>query len=160
MALPVRRDDTPMTTWNPWAELDEATRRLSSLVDRLWPRDTLAPLGGGPGWLRDAFTPLADLEETDDAYILEVELPGVDRKDVDVELTGRRLVVTGERTERERVGILRHRTRSVGRFRHEVLLPGDVDPEHVAAKLDRGVLTVTVPKAEAERRATRKVPVS
>ena len=95
--------------------------------------------------------PLADLEETDDAYVVEVELPGVKREDINVEVIGRRLTVTGERKERERTGILRRSTRTVGRFEHEVLLPGEVDEEGVEATLDEGVLSIRVPKSERER---------
>lgn len=104
-----------------------------------------------PSLVTSGFAPLADLEETDDAYLVEVELPGVKRDDVSVELSGRRLVVSGERKERERAGVLRRRTRAVGQFRHEVFLPGEVDAEGVSASLEEGVLTVRVPKADTER---------
>jgi HSP20 family protein len=115
-----------------------------------------------PGWddllsSSGAFTPLADLEETDEAYVAEIELPGVKREDLSVEVSGPYLTVTGERKERERVGILRRRTRTVGRFHYEVLLPGEVDEEGVTAALHEGVLTVTVPKPASERPRRIKV---
>ncbi len=56
------------------------------------------------------------MEETDDAYLVEVELPGVKRDDISIEVAGRRLTVSRERKERQRTGILRRRTRTVGRF--------------------------------------------
>ena len=62
-------------------------------------------------------------------------------------MEGRRLTVSGERKEKERVGILRRRTRSVGQFHYEVVLPGAVDEDAVSASLDGGVLTVRVPEA-------------
>ena len=68
------------------------------------------------------------------------------------------VTVTGERKERERVGILRRRTRTVGRFRYEVLLPGEVEEDGVAASLHEGVLTVRVPKPARER--PRRIPVT
>ena len=105
-----------------------------------------------------AFTPLADVEETDDAYVAEIELPGIGSDDLSVEVAGRRLTVTGERKEKERVGILRKRTRTVGRFHYEVLLPGDVDEENVQASLEAGVLTVRVPKPVSQR--PRRIPVT
>jgi HSP20 family protein len=91
------------------------------------------------------FAPLADVEETDDAFVVEVELAAVKKDDLNLELSGRRLVVTGERKERERVGILRKRTRTVGRFRCEVVPPADLDEDGVSAELAEGVLTVRVP---------------
>ena len=107
--------------------------------------------------LQKAFTPLADVEETDDAYNVEIELPGVRIEDVSVELAGPHLTVSGERKERQRVGILRRQTRTVGRFRYEVVLPGEVDDAGVQASLHEGVLTVRVPKAASER--PRRIPV-
>jgi HSP20 family protein len=106
----------------------------------------------------DVFIPMADVEETDDAYIVDVELPGVRKEDIDVTISGRRLSITGERKEKEREGILRRRTRNVGRFQFEVTLPGDVEDKGVTASMEGGVLSVRIPKASAER--PRHVAVS
>jgi HSP20 family protein len=75
----------------------------------------------------------------------------VRKEDISVEMSGRRLVVTGERKEKERKGILRRQTRTVGQFRYEVVLPGDVNDAGIEASLDHGVLSIRVPKADAER---------
>lgn len=83
--------------------------------------------------------------------MVEIDLAGVKKDDVDIELSGRRLVVSGERKERERVGILRKRTRTVGRFRYEVVLPAELDEDGVSATLDEGVLSIRVPKEASER---------
>jgi HSP20 family protein len=104
-----------------------------------------------------AFTPLADVEETDDAWIIQLELPGVRRRDVDVELSGRRVVIRGERKEPERHGVLRHRSRVTGTFCYEVTLPTPLGAD-VDAKLSHGELTVHVPKAGPE--PPQRVPVS
>lgn len=96
--------------------------------------------------------PLTDVEERDDSYVLDVELPGVRRDDVSIEVVQGRLTITGERRERHRVGLLRHRTRTTGRFGLELTLPVDVDTDAVTASLDHGVLTVVVPKAVQARR--------
>ncbi len=102
-------------------------------------------------------SPLADIEETDDGYLLDVELPGVRREDVDLLVDRGRVVVTGERHERERVGLLRHRTRTAGRFVLAVTLPGSVESDSVTASFVDGVLSVVVPKAERARR--RRIPI-
>jgi HSP20 family protein len=102
-----------------------------------------------------AFTPPVDIEETDDAYVIEADLPGVQRDDVDIELEGNELLVSGEVKQRE--GRFRRRTRRVGRFELRVMLPDGVDGGRVDAMLDRGVLTVRVPKAEKAQR--RKIDV-
>lgn len=143
MALPSRRDDDAnVSRWDPVSELSRLSQQLQHYVEN-W-RDIPSLFGEG-------FAPLADVEETDDAFVVEIELAGVDKEDLNIELSGRRLVVTGERKERERAGILRKRTRMVGRFRSEVVLPTEVDEDAVTAELDQGVLTVRVPKAASER---------
>jgi HSP20 family protein len=98
-----------------------------------------------------AWAPPVDIMETDDAWIVEAELPGVDPEDVTVELRDSELSISGEIKERERQGILRRRTRRVGAFDFQVTLPGLADTEHVEAKLRDGVLTVRVPKPEQAR---------
>lgn len=145
MALPVRRttdDHGEVARWDPFGELERLNRQLAGYLDS-WPSPS--------GLLDRAFTPRADVEETDDAYTVEVELPGIARDDVDIEVAGRRVSVHGERKEKERVGILRRRERTVGRFHYEVTLPGDVDEGGVEARLDDGVLTVRLPKPESAR---------
>jgi HSP20 family protein len=144
MALPVRQQNTEPARWDPMADVQSLASQLGQLFEG-W--DDLPSLMGGDG----AFLPQADVTETDDAYVVEIELPGVNKEDIDISLSGRRLLVTGERKEEERTGILRRRTRRVGRFRYEVLLPGAVDEDGVQASLEDGVLTLRVPKASTER---------
>jgi len=102
--------------------------------------------------------PAVDVEETADAYVVELELPGGKRDDISVAFGGDELAVTGEVNERKRVGFLRTRTRPVGRFDYRVHLPADVDQDQVTASLSEGVLVVRVPKNERSR--PRKIPIS
>lgn len=139
--LPARRGNDTQLARDPFDEFERVARDMLSWANT-WRPPTL-----------DGFeTALGELEETDDAFIVEIDLPGVDKNDVDIELEGRRLIVTAERKERERTGILRRRTRTVGTQRHEVVLPTDVDEDAVDASLTDGVLTVRLPKHETARR--------
>jgi HSP20 family protein len=97
------------------------------------------------------WVPLVDIEETDDAWVLEAEVPGVKKNDVNIDVRDSEIVVSGEIKEKERKGLLRRRTRPVGRFEYRVVLPGDIDPEKVDANLDEGILTLRVAKAEKAR---------
>jgi HSP20 family protein len=115
-----------------------------------WPTDGLLP---------GSFSPLGELEEQDDAYLVRVELPGVKRNDIDVELAGRRLTVRAERKETQRKGLLRRSTRRTGEFFFETLLPGEVDQAGIEATLEEGVLAVRLPKPESERRKTHKITI-
>lgn len=139
--LPAKRTTGIELVRDPFDEFERLARDMLSWANT-WRLPTL-----------DGFqTALGELEETDDAFIVEIDLPGVDRKDVDIELEGRRLMVTAERKERERTGILRRRTRTVGTYRHEVVLPTEVDEDAVDASLSDGVLTVRLPKHEVAKR--------
>jgi HSP20 family protein len=146
--LPERRSADTSERWEPLSELDQATERIRRMLDQTF---------GGSGWrslVRDAgiWTPLVDIEEQDDAYVIEAEVPGVKREDVNVELVGNELMITGEFKERERKGVLRKRTRRTGRFELGVTLPERVEADKISAELDHGVLTVRVPKSEAAQR--------
>ena len=149
MTLPVRRREASgpaVRRWEPFGELEELQQATSELLERV--------LSGAPPADSGFFTPPVDIEETDDAWISEAELPGVSRKDVNVEVRDDELAIVGEIKERERKGILRRRTRSVGRFEFRVQLPGGVDASSVDANIDDGVLTVRIPKPQ-EARARR-----
>jgi HSP20 family protein len=109
--------------------------------------------GGDGTWI-----PSADVVETDDAYVIEIELPGVRREDVDVKLNGNELVVTGELKERKREGLFRRRTRRRGEFDYRITLPGDLKADEVEASLAYGVLKVYVPKADST--TSSNIPVT
>jgi HSP20 family protein len=125
---------------------------IYSEMDRL-AQSVFGGLTGGDAWL-----PAADIVETDSAYIVEVELPGVRREDIDVALNGNELVVTGEAKERKREGLFRRRTRRVGEFEFRVTLPGELRDGDIEASLAHGVLSVHVPKAESTKQ--NKITVS
>src|ERR1700761_5574260 len=121
------------------------------------------PAPGRPG--RHALGPaLADLSETDDAYLVKAELPGVNKDQVNVQLQDREIVISGEIPEPETgdgkgEGTRRHHgTRRTGRFELRTYLPGDVNADAVAAQLSDGILTVTIPKSEAAK--PRKIEIT
>jgi HSP20 family protein len=144
MTLPVLRSANGSAQVDPLRELDQLQRRMTQLMSTVLGADTAGAAVG-------AWTPLADVTETDDAYLVEIDLPGVQRKDLTVEIAGTELRIAGEIVEKEKIGWLRHRTRRVGQFAYRTLLPGDINAEHVNADLADGVLTVRVPKTEAAR---------
>jgi HSP20 family protein len=141
MSVPVRRSVGQSDRWNPMRDFED----LYQQVDRL-AQSALGPARDARPWL-----PAGDVSETDDAYLVEIELPGVRREDVDIELYGSELVITGELKEQERKGLLRRRTRRVGDFEYRVTLPGDIRADGIEASLNNGVLTVRAPKMDAAK---------
>jgi HSP20 family protein len=148
--LPERRSTTEPQRWEPLSELEQMTQRMRRMLDQTFGGFGMqSPLiSEGAGW-----APLVDIEEQDDAYVLEAELPGVKREDVNIEVVGNELSITGEIKQKERKGALRHqRTRRTGRFEYRVRLTQQVDASKIEASLDQGVLTVRVPKSERAQR--------
>jgi HSP20 family protein len=146
MALPAPRSSEgnggsapQMQRWNPIREFEQLQDEIGRLIQSVW-----SPASGdGGSWI-----PFADIEETESAWIVEAEVPGVSREDINVELRDGELVISGDVKERERTGRVRRRSRRTGHFEYHVTLPGENDEEHVEATLHDGVLTVRVPKAE------------
>ena len=121
-----------------WGELGPWASRMQDLMDQMW----------SPAMGVGDVAPGGELRETDDAFMLELDVPGVDKKDITIDFSGRRLSMRGTKTtEREGQGTLRHTTRTPGSFSYEAVLPVAVDEKAVTACLTDGVLMVTMPKA-------------
>jgi HSP20 family protein len=143
--------------WEPFQEFEQITERMRRMLD-----ETFAGLGRWPSLLGETagWAPLVDIEEHDDAYVLEAELPGVRRDDIEIELVGNELEIGGELQEKERTGVMRRRTRRTGRFDYRVTLPEQVEADKIEASLADGVLTVRVPKSERAQRKKIQVKSS
>lgn len=148
MTLPVQRPGRPAARWDPFREFEDLYNQMGRLWDRAF--DTGTPLAG-------SWSPLADVCETDDSYVVEIDVPGVKRDDLSVQLTGNDLVVTGELKETEREGMFRRRTRRTGSFEYRTNLPSDVRADDIEAHLNEGVLVLRVPKAEVAQ--PRKIEI-
>jgi HSP20 family protein len=150
--LPVRRGgrNTNAMVVNPSSEFEDIYDRMGQLMNFAF--------GLTPAALADMpWVPLADLSETDDAYVVKAELPGVNKDQVNIQLQDREIVISGEIPEPETGdgkgdGTRRHHgTRRTGRFEFHTYLPGDVNADGVNAQLSDGVLTVTIPKSETAK---------
>jgi HSP20 family protein len=143
--LPVRRSSgRNLTVVNPTREFEDIYDRMGQLMNVAF---GLAPVDVAEApWI-----PLTDLSETDDAYVVEADLPGVNRDQIGIQLQDRELVITGEIPESEQKGRPHRRSRRTGRFEFHTYLPGDVNADGVNAQLSDGVLTVTIPKSETAK---------
>ncbi|MCD9876351.1 Hsp20/alpha crystallin family protein [Streptomyces guryensis] len=141
MTLPVRHGRGAFPVWDPFRELEELHTRMDRLMQSAFP-------GGGEPGVAGVWAPLADIEDTEDAYLVELELPGVDKDQITVEVSQSEIDVHGEIKEKERAGVVRRQARHIGQFDYRTSLPPNSDTEHISADLTNGVLTVRVPKAE------------
>lgn len=117
----------------PWGDQDRADRSLPML------------------------SPKVEVSETEDAYRVTAELPGLDEKDVDVLLEDQCLIICGEKNEKRKNYHLTER--SYGTFQRAFTLPPNVDPDKITAGFKKGVLHVTVPKTAGGKPTRRQVPV-
>ncbi len=106
--------------------------------------------------------PAIDVSETDDTIEVSAELPGIDEKDVDVEVADNVLTIKGEKkSEKEEKKKDYHLIeRSCGSFQRSVPLPYEVDANKITAKFTKGVLTVTMPKPTQAKEKFKKVKVT
>src|SRR3982074_1871834 len=102
MPQQMRRARSPVVgRWEPPRDFEDLQARLNQLVEGAFTGVGLSP--------DSVWVPLVDIEETEDAWILEAEVPGAKREDINVEVRDSEVVVTGEIKEKERVGLLRRR---------------------------------------------------
>jgi HSP20 family protein len=137
--------------WEPTREIQTIQQEMNRLFGSLFD----AQAGNGESLTR-RWIPAMDLTEEGDRYVLRADLPGVEAKDVSVEVEDRVLTVSGERhTESEkRSDGYRRFERASGRFSRSLTLPEGVDAAAVAANFENGVLEIRIPKP-AERKPRR-----
>lgn len=107
------------------------------------------------------FQPRLDMSETADAIKITADVPGMSEKDIDITLSDRSLMISGERSEEhedEGENYMR-RERSYGMFRRQIPLPEHIDRDKIEADFKNGVLSIHVPKTEEAKRQWRKIKV-
>ena len=144
-SLPARRSGQNLTLFDPPRELEDIYNRMGQLMNFAF-----GDLGLGSRLADMPWAPPADVSETDDSYVIHVELPGVRKEDINVEMRDREVVISGEIKD-EGNGRRHRSSRRIGRFEYRAFLPGDINPDGVNAELHDGILKVTVPKSEAAK---------
>jgi len=143
-----------MQVWNPFQEFENLLERYN--------KSGVAKQGSTDLSFAD-WAPSVDIEEEEDKYVIKADLPGVDKKDIDVKLENGVLSIRGEKqTEKETgKGTKRHRTeRFHGTFARSFTLPEAVKAEQVDASYKDGVLSLFVPKAEEAKPKSIDIKVS
>ncbi len=140
-------------------------RDLREHVERLF-EDVFRGRGQPPPWAGRGvvatalgFTPRVNLKDTDGAYTVTAEVPGLEKQELEVSITEGTVTLKGERrrvkeSAEERVHC---QETAFGAFERVIALPGGIQPEGVEAKLKDGVLTLTLPKAETAKRKPVRV---
>jgi len=141
-----------LVRWQPFQEMDTLQRQMNRLFDELMPmtrdgRDSIT------------FVPSAEMEETADAIHLKLEIPGMDAKDLNIEVSAEAVSISGERkseTKSEEKGVTRTEFR-YGKFQRVIPLSARIQNDKVEAEYKDGILNLTLPKAEEEKSKVVKV---
>lgn len=144
--------------WNPWKDLEELEKRLSTI----WGRSPAKSEGEKEAMTVAEWSPLVDISEDEKEYLVKAELPEVKKEDVKLTVQDNVLSITGERKyEKEEKGKKYHRVeRSYGSFMRSFTLPEDADGSKVSAEYKDGVLKVHLPKSEKAKPKSIEVKVS
>lgn len=138
--------------WEPFREIEALQREMNQLFDTLTPTTTRRTNG-------HSFVPAAELQETEDAVHLKVELPGMNTQDLDVQVMADAVSIGGERRSQTRVeesGMVRSEFR-YGKFQRLIPLPARVQNDKVEANYQDGILSLRLPKIEAEKNKVVRV---
>ncbi|WP_340819263.1 Hsp20/alpha crystallin family protein [Methanolobus sp. WCC4] len=143
-----------LTPWRPstasrWEPFDEMRRMQERLYNMFGEESAPTELMN-----MDTLSPLVDIEEKDDEIIVTTDLPGVSKDDVNIDIKNNRVWInanTHKELKEEKEGYLM-RERTYNRFARAFNLPSAVNEEQASAKLEDGVLTIKIPKAEIEEK--------
>lgn len=138
------------TGWDDLNKMFEAML-LKGKLDNFY-RDLERSFGPHPGLAASGYFPRTNLTDLGQQFVLVAELPGVEKEDLQVKIQGRYLELSGVSTPDVPEGYSAHRReRKTAEFTRSFTLPADVEEEAVTAQLRNGLLTITLPKAEAEK---------
>lgn len=153
MTLPIRRRRYPARRWDhPFAGFpgfDDLYDQMNRMLSSAFPEVARVSV--------NSWSPPVDIQETDEDYLVEADVPGVRPDDVTVDVQGRELRIGGEYGTEEQGEGEQQRSRRTGRFDYRLTLPGEVNSESCTADLEHGVLRLRLPKASSGIR--QRVPV-
>ncbi len=166
---PVKTKETPASTLQAWRPFESLRREVDRLFDDFdggfWRTPFRRSLLDMEPFRRAEAAmgamPAVDITETDKAYEITAELPGMDEKNVDVKLANGVLTIKGaKREEKEKKKKDYYLSeRSFGSFQRTFQVPDGVDSDKIEASFKKGVLTVTLPKSAEAQKAEKKIAV-
>ncbi len=141
--------------WEPTREIEQLQRQINDMFERLVPSDD-----DEAGSL--VFMPSAEMEETNDAVYIKLEIPGLEAKDLDISVTEDAVSIAGERrseSKTEEKGMVRSELR-YGKFQRQIPLPAHIQSDQAQAEYKNGMLILTLPKVAGEQKKVVKVNVT
>ncbi len=144
-----------LTRWDPFRDLSHLHRDVDELFKR-----SFGEMRGFGQWFRDIGEyPELECYTKDDKFYVKAALPGIDPKAVEINISGNRLTLRGERKEDKNVEKDNYMLREMrhGSFERSLMIPEGVDGEKVHASFEDGILTITAPLKEGVQ--AKKIPI-
>lgn len=135
-----------LVRWEPFSEIDSLHKEMNSLFNRII-----------PNYISDnslSFIPAAEIQETPEAIDVKLEIPGMDAKDIDIQVSANHVSISGERKEEIKTEF------RYGSFTRLIPLPARVKNNNVSAEYKDGILHLNMPKAEEEKNKILQVNIS
>ncbi len=144
-----------LVRWNPWRELEDISSRLNAFF---------MPEGGAGNVVRmtmSDWNPRVDITENAEEFVVTAELPGVERKNVKIDVNEGTLSISGEKhSKREEKGEKTHRVeRSYGRFCRKFSLPDGINENKIVAENKDGLVYVHLPKSPGAKTSVKEIRV-
>ncbi len=139
-------------SYNPFAELEALAEQFTKVLQTTKEEDLAKDI---------AFIPAVNTREADDAYYIEVELPGVKKEDINIDIDENTLTISGERKiKEEHKDDTFYKVESYyGKFERSFALPEDADPEHIEAEFKDGILEIRIPKKVQVENKPKKIEI-
>ena len=138
-----------LVRWNPWREMNTLQNRLNHML-----ADSFFQTGRSDDDMSlGTWHPVVDMYDEDDKIVIKAELPGMDKKDIAIDVKDRVLTLSGERDTDNEVKEEKYyrRERVYGKFQRAFSLPADVDSDKIKADFKEGLLKIEVPKPEKQK---------
>ncbi|MBD3248441.1 Hsp20 family protein [Candidatus Woesearchaeota archaeon] len=143
--------------WDPFEDMKSFRKDIEGMFDNFWTKERRLAKNTG----LEVKEPSVDIENKKDEIIVTADLPGVDKKDIDVAVEEDRVVLKAEKKEEKEKKKKEYyrQERSYRSFYRTVPLPDEIIPEKAKSKFDNGVLKLTLPKVKKAKKKSKKLSV-
>ena len=151
--LPIKKTDTDLVSWHPFEEMSTIHERINQLFNRISGDEMILS--------QQAWNPLMDVVEKDNMILLEMDVPGMEKKDIKVEIDAGGLIIRGERKRefKEKNGNYVHIERGYGSFLRRFPIPEYVDKDNIKVTCKDGILSVNMNKVPGKKKTAKTLKI-
>ncbi len=151
--LPIKKRDTDLSTWHPFEEISTIHERINQLFNRISGDEMMLT--------QQVWNPLMDVVEKDNEIVLEMDMPGIEKKDIKVEIDAGGLTISGERKRefKERNGNYMHIERGYGSYLRRFPIPEYIDTDNIKVTCKAGILTINMPKEPGKKKKAKTLKI-